>query len=86
MDVSTLKAFMPGTAKQRVTEGNLFPGLGDEEVNWTTRSVVDGIRQKGNRKKTFRVVEFDLDWLGVSIGALRASESADGAVLWETIE
>lgn len=87
MDAKALNKFEKG---DQITTGNPFPGLdADEEIVWTATNVINAIRQVGDVGKgvrtEFRVVEFDLTYLGVLMGRIRASELAKNQVEWGAI-
>ncbi len=83
MDVTLLKQFKVG---EQIDLGQLFPGLDETEVRWTVTNVIDGERIAEDKSKAmFRVVEFDLDYDGISLGSVRGYENADEGISWEAV-
>ena len=87
MDATALRKFEKG---DQITTGNPFPGLdADEEIVWTATNVIVGIRQVGDVGKgvrtEFPVVDFDLTYLGVLMGKIRATGLEKNQVEWRAI-
>jgi hypothetical protein len=84
MDATALRKFEKG---DQITTGNPFPGLDDEEeIVWTATNAINGTRtcaKLGNRE--FRVVDFDLTYLGVLMGKIRATELDKNKIEWRAI-
>ena len=84
MDVTLLKQFKVG---EQIDLGQLFPGMDDTEVRWTVTNVIDGERiAEDKSSKSFRVVEFDLDFDGISLGSVRGYENDDEGISWEAVK
>ena len=87
MDITELRKFEKG---DQITTGNPFPGLDDnEEIVWTATNAINGIRQVGDVGKgvrtEFRVVDFDLRYLGILMGRIRATELTKNKIEWKAI-
>lgn len=84
MDATQLRKFEKG---DQITTGNPFPGLAmDEEIVWTATNAIEGTRdcaKLGPRK--FKVVEFDLTYLGILMGKIRATELDKNKIEWRAI-
>jgi len=87
MDATALRKFEKG---DQITTGNPFPGLDEnEEIVWTATNAITGIRLEGDTGKgvrtEFAVVDFDLTYLGVLMGRIRATELNKNKVEWKAI-
>ena len=90
MDVTLLKQLKGG---EQIDLGRLFPGVDETDVRWTVTNVIDGERitqdlEDGAKvvKTMFRVVEFDLDYEGVSLGSVRGYENDNEGISWEAVK
>jgi|Cruoilmetagenom7_1024161.scaffolds.fasta_scaffold01557_11 hypothetical protein len=84
MDIALLKKLKKG---EQIDTGILFPGVDETEVRWTVTNTIDGTRIADDKSKTlFRVVEFDLDYSGVSLGSVRGFENDKGGISWEAVK
>ena len=84
MDVTLLKQLKVG---EQIDLGQLFPGVDDSEVRWTVTNVIDGERIAEDKSKAlFRVVEFDLDYEGISLGSVRGYENDNERISWEAVK
>lgn len=84
MDLTLLKQLKQG---EQIDLGRLLPGVDETEVRWSVITVIDGNRIAEDKSKTlFRVVEFALDYEGISIGSVRAYENDKNGVSWEAVK
>ncbi len=87
MKAAELKKFKKG---DQITIGNPFPGLEvDEEIVWTATNAIKGVRLVGDTGKgvrtEFPVVDFDLTYLGVLMGRIRATGLDKNQIEWKAI-
>lgn len=84
MDVTLLKVLQPG---EQIDLGRLLPGVDDTDVRWTVTNAINGERIAEDKSKTkFRVVEFDLDYEGISLGRVRGYENDKQGISWEAVK